>query len=90
MSAPTTAAEPNRFQRLRWRTGHTQEEVAEATGLHRGTIRNLEGGDQQPIGRTAYALARFYGVTVEQVMGTEDIDYEALPEHGTEHGTARA
>jgi transcriptional regulator with XRE-family HTH domain len=69
-----TQTEPlNRFVALRFRRGISQGDLAAATDLSRGTITNLERGGA-PTAPTAFKLAQFYGVRVEQIMGAEPLD----------------
>jgi transcriptional regulator with XRE-family HTH domain len=53
--------------------GMTQEELAEASGVSRGTISRLEAGAQEPRPSTARKLAETLGVEPQDLA-----DYETL------------
>lgn len=46
----------------------TQEQVAAATGVSVGTIKNCENGNNMPGLDVVFALARFYGVSIEKLL----------------------
>jgi transcriptional regulator with XRE-family HTH domain len=78
MTTATTAGSPdlsNRFVALRFERGLTQTDIADATGISRGTLSNLEKGGE-PSAPTARKLAQFYGLRVQQIMGAEPIARE--------------
>ena len=57
------------LRRLRLAKKLTQVELAEASGVQQRTISNLETGETiEPGVRTAAALARALGVTVERLL----------------------
>lgn len=67
----------NRFIALRYRRGITQTDLVEATGISRGTIYNLEqGGTPSP--PIAKKLADFYGLSLDQILGIEDLPQERV------------
>lgn len=49
----------------------TQREVAEAIGIAVSTLGMYEGGRREPDLDTLRKLARFYGVTVDYLLGNE-------------------
>jgi DNA-binding XRE family transcriptional regulator len=59
----------SRLRRLRLKAGLTIERVADAVGLSYVTLHHYEVGRRSPNARTALAIARFYGVTVEAIWG---------------------
>lgn len=65
----------NRFVTMRYRRGITQTELVEATGISRGTIYNLEQGGV-PSPPIAKKLADYYGLSIDQVLGLDDLPLE--------------
>lgn len=59
----------NRLKQLRKARGWTQEEAAKRLGLIRSTYSNYESGKREPDFETASAMAKFYGVTVDNLLG---------------------
>lgn len=53
----------------RRRLGLTLKQVAPKVGVSLGTISQMELGDHCPSIQTALRLARFYGMTVEELFG---------------------
>ena len=51
----------------------TQEEVAAAVGVTRKTINTIENGKFVPSTVLALRLARYFGITVEEVFKLNDI-----------------
>jgi transcriptional regulator with XRE-family HTH domain len=61
------------LSKLREQRGATRREVAIATGLTEATICELEwGSSTNPTTSTLTALADYYGVTVDVILGRED------------------
>jgi putative transcriptional regulator len=59
----------NRIRRLRFDHGEmTQEHLAEKVGVTRQTIIALEAGKYAPSLLLAFRIARFFGVSVEEVF----------------------
>lgn len=54
-----------RLQELREKVGLTQVQLAEATGLPLGSIRNYEQGHRDPLWQAAFKLAAALGVGTE-------------------------
>ncbi len=50
----------------------TQEEVASAVGVTRKTINTIENGRYTPSTTLAIRLARYFGVTVEELFLLEE------------------
>lgn len=64
----------NRLRLLRFERGLKMQDVAEGTGLTRQTLRRLESDETgEPSASTAKALADFYGVTVADLLGLEEV-----------------
>ena len=70
------------LQRLRKQAGLSQEEVAQKLFLSRQSISKWENGGAEPGIENLKALAKLYGVTVDELVGNEQ------PEDTTEE-TAR-
>jgi|GEM_PF-4785296 len=65
----------SRWEALRYARGVTRAELARETGISRSTLERLERPDspgrqqtKTPTAPVASALARFYGVAVEQLL----------------------
>ena len=54
----------------RKRTGFTQAEVAEETGISQSIIAYLETGKREPSLENLGILADFYGVSTDWLLGT--------------------
>ncbi len=63
--------------RMRIDRGFSRQQVADAIGVATGTIRRLELGDQPHL-KTALALAKVYGISVEKLI--ELMDTQPSPE----------
>lgn len=57
---------------LRKNTGLTQEEVAKFLNITRGAYANIEGGKREPDFATISALADYFGVSVDYLLGREN------------------
>jgi putative transcriptional regulator len=67
----------NRLEELRKKAGITQEELADRLEVSRQTINSLECGRYNPSINLAFRLARFFGVTIEELfVYGEDNDEE--------------
>lgn len=62
----------NAFERLRFERGLTLREVSEGSGVSMSTVIRIEG-DQKPGAATVKALAGFYGVSVAELLGLEEV-----------------
>lgn len=59
-------------ERLReLRAGRSREAVSELCGLHRDAIRRYEKGDATPDVDTLIAIADFFGVSIDHLVGRE-------------------
>lgn len=56
----------------RKKTGKTQKEVAEGIGIGQGTYKNYETGAREPNGETLVAIANYFGVTTDYLLGRPD------------------
>ena len=58
----------NRIEEIRKGRGIRQEEFAKALGVSRQTISSLETGRYNPSIFLAHKIARFFGMTIEEVF----------------------
>lgn len=61
-----------RLKELRLEKGLTQTELAEATKLSQAGIAKWETGDRNPSLDCAVILAKFFGCSIEYLIGLED------------------
>ena len=59
---------------LRRAKGITQEELAEAVGTTRQTITSIEVGKYIASLPLAYKIARYFGLTIEEVFDFSDLE----------------
>ena len=64
----------NRIETIRKELGIVQEEFAKAMGVSRQTISSLENGRYNPSIMLAYKIARYFGMTIEEVFIFEEED----------------
>ena len=62
----------NRLEALRKSHGVSQEELAAALEVSRQTIGSLENGRYNPSILLAFKLARFFGMTIEEIFIYEE------------------
>lgn len=62
----------NRLEELRKQRGIRQEELADLLGVSRQTIGSLENGRYNPSIVLAFRIARFFGLTIEQIFLYEE------------------
>lgn len=62
----------NRIEQIRKDRGVRQEEFAKAMGVSRQTISSLENGRYNPSILLAYKIAKFFGLTIEEVFIFEE------------------
>ena len=58
----------NRIEAIRKERGIRQEEFAKTLGVSRQTISSLENGRYNPSILLAYRIARYFGMTIEEVF----------------------
>ena len=58
----------NRLEEIRKARGIRQEDFAKQMGVSRQTISSLETGRYNPSIFLAYKIARFFGMTIEEVF----------------------
>ena len=64
----------NRIEEIRKARGIRQEEFARSMGVSRQTISSLENGRYNPSIMLAYKIARYFGMTIEDVFVFEEED----------------
>ena len=62
----------NRIEEIRKERGIRQEEFAKMMGVSRQTISSLETGRYNPSIFLAYKIAKFFGLTIEEVFIFEE------------------
>ena len=62
----------NRIEEIRKERGILQDEMAKAMGVSRQTISSLETGRYNPSIMLAYKIAKFFGMTIEDVFVFEE------------------
>ena len=58
----------NRIEDIRKEKGIRQEDFAKAMGVSRQTISSLENGRYNPSILLAHKIAKFFGLTIEEVF----------------------
>ena len=64
----------NRLEELRKEKGVRQEELAEALEVSRQTIGSLENGRYNPSIMLAFKIARYFGMSIEEIFIYEEED----------------
>lgn len=62
----------NKIEEIRTERGIKQEELAKAMGVSRQTISSLENGRYNPSIMLAYNIAKYFGMTIEEVFIFEE------------------
>ena len=62
----------NRIEHIRKERGILQGELAAAVGVSRQTISSLENGRYDPSILLAHKIAKFFGMTIEEVFIFEE------------------
>ena len=64
----------NRIEEIRKEKGIRQEEFAKCMGVSRQTISSLENGRYNPSIMLAYKIAKYFGMTIEEVFVFDEED----------------
>ena len=64
----------NKIEDIRKANGIRQEDFAKAMGVSRQTISSLENGRYNPSITLAFKIARYFGMTIEEVFIFEEDD----------------
>ena len=62
----------NKIENIRKEKGILQDEMAKALGVSRQTISSLENGRYNPSIMLAYKIAKYFGMTIEDVFIFEE------------------
>ena len=62
----------NKIEIIRKEQGILQDEMAKALGVSRQTISSLENGRYNPSIMLAYKIAKYFGMTIEDVFIFEE------------------
>lgn len=62
----------NKIENIRKEQGILQDEMAKALGVSRQTISSLENGRYNPSIMLAYKIAKYFGMTIEDVFVFEE------------------
>ncbi len=62
----------NEIRRLREEAGLSQGALGTALGVSRQTVNSLETGKYDPSLPLAFALARYFGTTIEEIFHVDD------------------
>lgn len=66
----------NRIEEIRKARGIRQEEFARLIGVSRQTVSSLETGRYNPSIYLAYRIAKYFGMTIEEVFIFEEEESE--------------
>lgn len=62
----------NHLEELRKQRGIRQEDLAQALGVSRQTVISLEKGKYNPSLSLAFKLARYFGLSIEDIFDDND------------------
>ena len=62
----------NHLEELRKQCGIRQEDLAQALGVSRQTVISLEKGKYNPSLALAFKLARYFGLSIEDIFDDSD------------------
>ena len=62
----------NKIENIRKEQGILQDEMAKALGVSRQTISSLENGRYNPSIMLAYKIAKYFGITIEDIFVFEE------------------
>ena len=62
----------NKSENIRKEQGILQDEMAKALGVSRQTISSLENGRYNPSIMLAYKIAKYFGMTIEDIFVFEE------------------
>ena len=81
-----------KIKRLRKKAKLTQPELAEKLGVTPKVISDYETDKANPPTDRLPVIANYFNISVDELIGTKQIDYEAIPENGNghRHGNSRS
>ena len=62
----------NKIENIRKEQGILQDEMAKALGVSRQTVSSLENGRYNPSIMLAYKIAKYFGMTIEDIFVFEE------------------
>ena len=62
----------NKIENIRKEQGILQDEMSKALGVSRQTISSLENGRYNPSIMLAYKIAKYFGMTIEDIFVFEE------------------
>ena len=65
----------NKIEEIRKERGIRQEEFAKSMGVSRQTISSLENGRYNPSITLAFKIAKYFGMTIEEVFVFEEEEH---------------
>ena len=69
----------NHLEELRKQRGIRQEDLAQALGVSRQTVISLEKGKYNPSLSLAFKLARYFGLSIEDIFDAVSYTHLTLP-----------
>lgn len=78
----------NNLKKLRLRRGALQKDVAEAVGVDRTTYGKYESGAIEPSFVVLLALAEYFGVSIDCILGREEVPDTPAPRGGFQENLA--
>ena len=79
---------PENLRKLRMNAGLSQARLAERLGTIQKVIADYEVGRSEPSATRLLQIARFFGVTIDEIIGAEDVA-DSTPRREFEHGNRR-
>ena len=76
-----------RILQLRKERGLNQKELGDAVGLSHKAISTIESGTRSTTIEKLVALARFFGVSTDYLLGLRDTREDTLPSQGCQKTT---
>ncbi len=67
------------FKALRQGKGLTQQNIADLLGITRGAYANIENGKREPDFAALFALADYFKVSIDYLLGRDDQKKEPTP-----------
>jgi transcriptional regulator with XRE-family HTH domain len=80
------------IKRLRKKAGMTQPELAEKLRITPKVVSDYETTKANPPTDRLPVIATFFNISVDELIGTKQIDFEAVPDNGNghRHGNSRS
>ena len=78
------------IKRLRNKMKLTQPQLAEKLGVTTKVISDYELSKANPPPHLLPEIAKFFGVTLDELFGINEIQFDLIPEVGNQHGNNRS